>query len=372
MSSTPAPGFGRITEIDRLPAYRQEDAAAEDEDRFVWDLSNNESALPPLPAVAEAVRQGGLHTNQYPDPTAGSLVRALSRHFGIDTRKVLVGPGSAGVLQQLLLSLCSDGDEVIHALPCFDAYPLLIAVAGARRLPVPLTELGEHDLPEILARVTPRTRVVVLCSPHNPSGSRLPDTDLREFLADLPRHVTVVLDEAYIEFDEAKEPRDLDILRRDPRVVLLRTFSKAYGLAGLRVGYALAAPDILERARKTAIPFSVTRTAELAAIVSLEQQDALAERMAHTRKLRTDLHAALDAEGLSPLPSCGNFIWIPLGSSAESFAATAQGAGIKVRVYPGQGVRISVGCESAHRHLLEAVRHRVSALSQGQVAHRLR
>ncbi|WP_239310432.1 MULTISPECIES: aminotransferase class I/II-fold pyridoxal phosphate-dependent enzyme [unclassified Frankia] len=364
----------RICELDRFSAYRSTDAPVDD-DEEILDLSNNELMLPPLPAVAEALCQSNKKINLYPDPTARLLRHGLARYFGADAEEITVGPGSAGVLQQLLLVLCGRHDEVLYAWPGFDAYPLLIAVAGARGVPVPLTSTGEHDLPELLASVNSRTRAVILCSPHNPTGCRITRRTLRWFLDSLPPHVVAILDQAYMEFSEEDDPRDLDIVRECPRVVLLRTFSKAHGLAGLRAGYAFAASDIARLARKTVIPFSVTRIAENAAVVSLEQKKELATRIDLVRRLRTDLHTGLGACGLAPTPSYGNFVWIPLGTSSERFAASVLKAGVKIRSYPEHGVRISVGTENAHRRVLDAAREYAdseispkSAVSAGGVA----
>lgn len=344
------------SELDRFSAYRAAEALEREQTDEVLDLSNNELMLPPLPVVTETLRASNGHVNLYPDPAARSLRSSLARHFGAEAEETVVGPGSAGVLQQLLLALCGRDDEVLYAWPGFDAYPLLIAVTGARGVPVPLTRTGEHDLQELLAGVNSRTRAVILCSPHNPTGCRISRRDLRGFLAGLPSQVVTILDQAYLEFDEEDDPADLDIIREHPGVVLLRTFSKAYGLAGLRVGYAFASSEIAVRARKTVIPFSVTDAAERAAVVSLEQKEELARRLALVRRLRTELHVGLCAQGLSPTPSSGNFVWIPLGESSGRFAASAIKAGVRVRAYPDLGVRISVGSEQANQRVLVAAR----------------
>ncbi|MEU8353927.1 MULTISPECIES: aminotransferase class I/II-fold pyridoxal phosphate-dependent enzyme [unclassified Streptomyces] len=354
----PSPAL-RASELDRFSAYRAGEGGRRDAADEILDLSNNEVMISPLPAVAEALRRIGTDVNLYPDPTAHTLRLRLAEHFGAGAEETLVGPGSAGVLQQLLLVLCGAGDEVLYAWPGFDAYPLLIAVSGARGVPVPLTASGDHDLPRLLEKVNSRTRAVILCSPHNPTGSRITRPALRRFLDGLPSHVVAVLDQAYTEFDAEEDQRDLTPIRDYGNVVLLRTFSKAHGLAGLRVGYAFASAEIVHRARKTVIPFSITRTGERAAVASLQQQEALTARIATIRRLRGALEDDLGAEGLVPTPSAGNFVWLPLGPSSERFAASALEAGVRVRAYADMGVRISVGTEQAHRRvLLAARRHR--------------
>ncbi|WEO92677.1 aminotransferase class I/II-fold pyridoxal phosphate-dependent enzyme [Streptomyces sp. FXJ1.172] len=345
----------RTTEISRLPAYRAADPPAKHADGLL-DLANNELTLPPLPAVVESLRLSARSVHLYPDPTARTLRQAVARHFATDPEEIVVGPGSGAVLHQLLLALCGPGDEVLYPWPGFDAYPFLITTAGAQGTPVPLTPSGEHDLSAFAAKVDTRTRIVVLCSPHNPTGRRIPRTELAAFLGSLPPHVVTVLDQAYVEFDEHEETHNLDLLRTAPRLVLLRTFSKAYGLAGLRAGYALAAPDLAGLAYKTLLPFSVTRTAEHAAQVSLEQHGQLAARLDTVRRGRSLLSAGLRAEGLDPLPSFGNFLWLPLGAATERFAQVTLAAGVRVRAYPGAGVRITVGGDEAHRRVLDAAR----------------
>lgn len=346
----------RAAATEPLPSYRDDDPSYAAFPEVLWDLSNNEISLPPLPQVQEILRRESERAHLYPDPRARFLVNALSTHFAVDRGSILVGPGSAGVLQQLLLTLCGPGDEVLYAAPGFDAYPLLIETSAARGIPVPLTAAGDHDLDAMRAEVTPDTRVVILCSPHNPTGKSLSPSVLGEFLVGLPPGVITIIDQAYVEFDEAINPRDLELLHTHGDVVLLRTFSKAYGLAGLRAGYALAPPAVAARARKTAIPFSITRGAEQTAIASLREQDALRQRTAHIREQREHLFQLLSAAGLAPLPSRGNFIWIPLGPRSAYFTEESARAGVKVREFPGQGVRVTVGSESAHRLLMSATR----------------
>ncbi|MCT2589149.1 aminotransferase class I/II-fold pyridoxal phosphate-dependent enzyme [Streptomyces sp. N2-109] len=353
------PPFG-ASELDKFSAYRATEATEHANTEEILDLSNNELMLPPLPTVAESLRETNLQVNLYPDPAARFLSTNLARHFGAAREETVVGPGSGGVLAQLLLVLAGKGDEVLYAWPGFDAYPLLIAVTGATGVAVPLTSTGEHDLAGLLAQVNPRTRAVILCSPHNPTGRRIARSDLSWFLERLPPHVVTILDQAYMEFDEEDDPHDLELIRSYPGVVLLRTFSKAYGLAGLRVGYAFASSEIARRARKTVIPFSVTQAGERAAVVSMAQEKELAERLALVRRLRADLERDLGAQGLTPTASSGNFVWLPLGESSDRFAAAALRAGVRVRSYSGDGVRISVGTQETHRRVLLAARSFVS------------
>ncbi|MDT0264369.1 histidinol-phosphate transaminase [Jatrophihabitans lederbergiae] len=340
-----------------VTAYRSSDAPGGGGSlELEFDLSNNELTHPPLPSVVAAIEATLSQLARYPDPTARTLTEQLAGHLSIPAENVAVGPGSAGVLQQILLALCCEGDEVVYAWPGFDAYPLLVAVCGATSLRVPLTASGEHDLDGIRLRVGPRTRVIVLCSPHNPTGTVIDTDRLQGFLRSLPEHVVTVLDEAYIEFDHCGNlPGRPAILQHHGNVVVLRTFSKAYGLAALRVGYAAGPPQVMAAVRKTALPFGVTQLAEQAAIVSLHSGAELRERMAAVAAARQQLVDGLRALQLPVLTSRANFVWVPLPSSARRFADTAASAGVKVRECPGHGVRISMGEAEAHRALLAAL-----------------
>lgn len=340
-----------------MTAYRlTEPAGAGTGPPLTFDLSSNELALPPLPAALAVIERGLSRLARYPDPTARALTGEIAAHLRVSTDEVAVGPGSAGVLQQILLALCGEGDEVLYAWPGFDAYPLLVAISGATSVQVPLTSSGEHDLDEIRAGVNARTRVVILCSPHNPTGTVLEQGRLHEFLHSLPDHVVTVLDEAYVEFDRGGDlPGTPRVLREHRNTVVLRTFSKAYGLAGLRVGYAAGPPQIMGTVRKTALPFGVTHIAEQAAILSLHSAAELRARLKEVVADREELTEGLRKLGLPVLPSRANFVWVPLTSAAESFARVAHLAGVKVRACPGYGVRISVGEAEAHHRLLAAL-----------------
>ncbi|MDI5968836.1 histidinol-phosphate transaminase [Streptomyces sp. SL13] len=347
---------GRSTLRD-MTAYRgSESSNAEGDPPVAFDLSSNELFLPPLPTVLSVIEEGFTRLARYPDPTARALTGEIAGHLRVEADEVAVGPGSAGVLQQILLALCGEGDDVIYAWPGFDAYPLLVAMCGASSVHIPLTASGHHDLEAIRARVSARTKVVILCSPHNPTGTMIDDARLRSFLRSLPDHVVTVLDEAYVEFDRGGDPPGRsEVIREHGNTVLLRTFSKAYGLAGLRVGYAAGSRQIIATVRKAALPFGVTHLAERAAISSLHSAAELRDRLHAVSAAREELTAGLAALGLPVLPSRANFVWLPLTCAAESLARAAAAAGVKVRACPGQGVRISVGGAAAHRLLLTAL-----------------
>jgi histidinol-phosphate aminotransferase len=347
---------GRSTLRD-VTGYRStESSNPEGRPPVAFDLSSNELILPPLPSVLGVIEEGLPQLGRYPDPTAQALTEEIAGRLRLRADEVAVGPGSAGVLQQILLALCGAGDDVVYAWPGFDAYPLLVAICGAAGVPVPLTAAGDHDLDGICDRVGGRTRVVILCSPHNPTGTVIDRGRLRAFLHSLPDHVVAVLDEAYVEFDRGGDPPGTpEVMCEHDNTVVLRTFSKAYGLAGLRVGYAAGPRQIMATVRKTALPFGVTRIAEQAAILSLQSGAELRGRLDAVTASRQELTAGLRGLGLPVLPSRANFVWLPLASAAEAFARTAAEAGVKVRACPGHGVRISVGEAEAHQTLLTAL-----------------
>nr|WP_049760890.1 histidinol-phosphate transaminase [Frankia sp. CeD] len=343
-----------------VTAYRSTEpanTAANEPGRF--DLSSNELVLPPLPplpTVLSVIEDGLSRLARYPDPTARTITEEIAKHLHVSPDAVAVGPGSAGVLQQILLALCGVGDEVIYAWPGFDAYPLLVAISGATSVHVPLTSTGDHDLDEIRARVGPRTRVILLCSPHNPTGVVIDRHRLDSFLRSLPGDVLTVLDEAYVEFDRGENPPGTpDVLSRHRNIVVLRTFSKAYGLAGLRIGYAAGPERIMVTVRKAGLPFGVTHIAEQAAILSLHSEGELRGRLDTVTVSRDELTAGLRWSGLPVLPSRANFVWLPLAAAADSFAQDLAEAGIRVRPYPGYGVRISVGAPEAQESLLRSL-----------------
>ena len=331
-------------QILQLPAYvpgaRPSGAMAE-------KLSSNENPYPPLPRVVAAVSDAAVDLNRYPDMAAGDLVAALAANLEVEPEQVVVGNGSVAVLETILRALCEPGDEVVFAWRSFEAYPITVAVAGGTAVAVPLTSEGRHDLPAMVAAVTDRTRAVILCSPNNPTGPALTDAEVREALAALPEHVLVLLDEAYIEFvrpsgDDA--PLDsLALLREDSRVVVLRTFSKAYGLAGLRVGFAVARPRLAAGLRSASTPFGVNLLAQVAAIESLRSQDELMERVDALVAERERLVTALRAQGWAIPEAQGNFVWFPVGERAAQLARAFAAAGVLVRPFAGDGVRVSIG-----------------------------
>lgn len=337
-----APAFRFRADIDSLPAYvpGQRPPAG----RSAYKLSSNENPFPPSSAVLSAVIDAAADLNRYPDMAATALTAAIAGHVGVDAERVVVGNGSVAVLETVLQAACRPGDEVVHAWRSFEAYPIAVQVAGARSVPIPLREDGSHDLPAMADAVTDRTRVVLVCSPNNPTGTVVREAEMRAFLARVPREVLVVLDEAYVEYVRDDEAADgLALAAEFKNVLVLRTFSKAYGLAGLRVGYAVARPRLARGLRTASTPFGVNALAQAAALAALREADAVAERCDRVVAERSRVLGALREMGWTVPESHGNFYWLPIGRHTAAFARHTAAGGAMVRAFDGDGVRVSIG-----------------------------
>ncbi|MDD9207767.1 histidinol-phosphate transaminase [Georgenia sp. 10Sc9-8] len=345
-------------DIASLPAYVP---GARTDGHQVYKLSSNENPHPPLPGVLAAMADAAQEVNRYPDMYATDLVEALGERFGVGADRVVTGNGSVAVLAHMLSALCAPGDEVVYAWRSFEAYPIAVQVAGARSVRVPVDATGRHDLPAMAAAITDRTRAVILCSPNNPTGPALRREEVLTFLDAVPRSVLVVLDEAYVEFVQDPEVVDgVDLLREHKNVVVLRTFSKAYGLAGLRVGFALGRRRLIRGFRATSTPFGVNALAQAAAVASLRAEDELLSRVAAVVAERDRVTQALAEQGWSLPDAQGNFVWLPIGRRARAFADEARSRGVLVRAFDGEGVRVSVGEADANAIVLELAREWLS------------
>jgi len=339
-------------EIAALPPYRQGKQAAAD----AFKLSSNENPFEPLPGVVEALR-GAVAVNRYPDASASALRAALAEKWGVTTDEVHVGAGSVSLLNQFVLAAAAPGDEVVYAWRSFEAYPGIVTVSGATSVPVPLRADGSHDLDAMAAAVTDRTRLVIVCSPNNPTGTTVSTHDFETFMAAVPSDLLVVLDEAYAEFVTADDAvRGGSLTERHPNLVVLRTFSKAYGLAALRVGYAIGASSVLDAARATAIPLSVTEQGQAAALASLELEGELLDRVARLAALRDQVRRALLDQGWSVPDAQGNFVWLATGDDTARAAEVFERHGIVVRAFAPEGLRITIGEPASVDGLLRAAR----------------
>lgn len=339
--------------LTAIPDYRAGRTAPVD----AYKLSSNENPYPPLPGVVAAVLDAAATANRYPDFMTTRLVNALADRFAVGTEQVALGTGSVAVLAQVIQAVADQGDEVVFAWRSFEAYPILVQLAGAVDIRVPLTTDLRHDLPGMVAAITDRTRLVVVCTPNNPTGPAVRRSELEDFLAKVPDDVLVAIDEAYIEFVQPDEQLDtLSLVSAHPNVAVLRTFSKAFGLAGLRVGYAIAQPQVAAAIRKTQMPFGVSAVAEQAALASLANEPALMDRVANLVNERQRVVSELASAGVKVPDSQGNFIWFASGSRTEEFAAACEQAGIIVRAFSGEGVRVTIGETPANDRFIDVAK----------------
>ena len=319
-----------------------------------YKLSSNENPYPPLPGVVEAATRAVETMNRYPDMGSTALYDALAARLRVPADHLAVATGSVALIYQLLAAYCEPGDEVVYAWRSFEAYPIAVASAAATAVQVPVTADGRHDVDAMAAAVTDRTRAVIVCTPNNPTGPSVTQTELDAFLARIPEHVVVVVDEAYLEFVRMPDAVDgLATYVQRPNVVLFRTFSKAYGLAGFRVGYAVAQPDVAGALRAVSLPFGVSAVAQAAAIASLAAEGALLERVDALVAERDRVGTALREMGWDIPEAQGNFFWFAVGDRTADFAAAADERGIVVRPFAGEGCRVSVGEIEANDRLLE-------------------
>lgn len=343
--------------VDAIPAYIAGKPPKAVAGLTSYKISSNENPYETLPEIRDAILANLSGVNRYPDMQAGALIEALATRFLVDAGNLALGTGSVGVLQQFVQATCEAGDEVVHAWRSFEAYPIVATVNGAKSVPVPLCADESHDLAGILAALTPRTRLILICQPNNPTGVAVRSDELRKFLSQVPPEITVVLDEAYIEFTTAPDvPNGLDLFaeyRDRENIAVLRTFSKAYGLAALRIGFAIAAPRVAGALRKCAVPFGVSTLAQAAAIAALGAEPKLLERVKSITDERSRVIAGLRASGWSTPDSQGNFVWLRLGDATSDFHEMCLNRGLSVRAYGTDGVRVTIGEIEANDRFLE-------------------
>lgn len=347
--------------LGRLPRYAAGKPPVVIEGLKSYKLSSNENPLPPLPAVLEAI---GNQTavNRYPDPLTTALRGELGAFLGVPPEDIVTGAGSLGALNQILAAFAGQNDydapdEVIYPWRSFEAYPICVGLAGAMGVQIPLLPDSAHDLDAMADAITERTRVILLCTPNNPTGPALTDDQVRGFLERVPSHVVVVLDEAYVEF--VRKPGAVDgiqLYRDYPNLVVLRTFSKAHGLAGLRVGYSISQPALTQHLRVSATPFAVSQIAEHAAITSLRHIEEVRERVQAIVDERTRVVEALRGCGWEVPEAEGNFIWLELGDTTPEFAALADQQALSVRAFGVEGIRVSIGEPEANSRFIALCR----------------
>lgn len=305
-------------------------------------LASNEMPAPPLPSVLDAIARSTASGQRYPDITTSALSARLAAVLGVEADRIAVGCGSVALCQQLVQAVCGPGDEIVYAWRSFEAYPIVSLIGHATGVPVPLDAHHGHDLDAMADAITPATRLVFVCNPNNPTGTAVGREALEAFLARVPDDVVVALDEAYREFvTDAGVPDGLALTEAHPNVVVLRTFSKAHRLAGLRVGYCVGPPELAAALRAVSIPFSVAAPAQAAALAALDELDALLAACAEVVAERGRVTTALRELGYEVPASEANFVWLPLGSRSLEFAEHTLENKVVVRAFAGDGVRVT-------------------------------
>jgi histidinol-phosphate aminotransferase len=327
----------------------------------IAQLASNESPVPPHPKVINAIREAAGVMNRYPDPDATRLRRRIAERYETEPGRVAVGNGSCEILLAAAEALCEPGAEVLYAWPSFSMYPHLAALTGAREVRVPLGEGEVHDLDAMAAEVTAATQLAIVCNPNNPTGTHLPAAQVADFCARIPTHVTIALDEAYIEFQTVDDPdTTVDLLADFPNLVVLRTFSKVYGLAGLRVGFALGSAKFRAAVDAVRQPFSVNALAQAAAAEAILHQDDVEQRVERTLIERVRVEEGLRELGLSTTETQTNFSWIDLGDADEK-NVVASLAEHSIAVRPGTPlggpghIRVSYGTPAENDRFLAAL-----------------
>src|ERR1044071_2487149 len=302
--------------LRRIPVYPAADGYAMEGP--VAMLASNESPYPPIPAVVEAVTKVLTGVNRYPDPTNAALRKRLSDVHGVPANRIAIGNGSCDILLAAGEALLEPGAELVYAWPSFSVYPHLAAASGATEIRVPLDSDARHHLEAMAREITVATRLVIVCNPSNPTSTAIPLDEIAAFVAEVPRSVAVILDEAYCEFNTLDDPdASLDLLKRHPNLVLLRTSSKISGLCGLRVGFALCgSEDFVRAVNQVRQPFFCNAAAQAAAIEALRHQDAVAERVERAIVARVTVQDGLERIGIRVAESQANFCWLHLPEDA--------------------------------------------------------
>jgi histidinol-phosphate aminotransferase len=345
--------------IEEIPIYPAASTYAFDGE--LVKLASNETPYPPHPQVLEAVEAQLRTLNRYPDPEKSLLRRRISERTGVPVGNVAVGNGSCEILLAAADAMLEPGAEIVYAWPSFSIYPQMTAKSGATAVTVPLTEAGEHDLEAMAAEVTAATRLVIVCNPNNPSATALTPATIDAWVGEIPRHVAVVVDEAYVEFSALQDPDDsLDLLARHPNLVLLRTFSKVYGLCGLRAGYALCPESFRLAVDRVRQPFSVNALAQAAAVEALNHQDEVERRVEQNVIERVHLESELRQRGLDTTESQANFSWVSLGERDEDEVVEGlahQGVIVRAGVALGQRghMRVTYGNRAENDRFLAAL-----------------
>jgi histidinol-phosphate aminotransferase len=322
-------------------------------------LASNETPWGPAKPVLDAIAESAGSLNRYPDPGGTFLRKRLAERHDTSPERIVLGNGSCDILLGAAQAMLEPGAEIVYAWPSFSMYPHLAALTGARAISVPLRDDETHDLDAMLRAITAATRIVLVCNPNNPTGTALPLAEISDFIAQVPRHVAVIVDEAYVEFNLLQDPDDsLDLVKRHNNVVLLRTFSKVYGLCGLRVGYGLGPETFRDAVDRIRQPFSVNALAQAAAAEALRHQDEVARRVERTAIERVHMESELDSRGLIVTPSQANFSWVAVDDEERVLQGLEQ-RGVIVRGGGALGdpghLRVTYGTRAENQRFLDAL-----------------
>jgi histidinol-phosphate aminotransferase len=328
-------------------------------------IASNETVDGPLPSVRAAIARAVDRINRYPDNGYVELRDRLAKYVDFAPEHVSVGCGSVSLCQQLIQITASVGDEVMFGWRSFEIYPLQVRTAGATPVQVPLTDHA-FDLDAMLAAVTDRTRLIFICNPNNPTSTVVDPDALARFVAAVPSDILIVLDEAYVEYiRDGLLPDSFGLVRTHDNVVVLRTFSKAYGLAGLRVGYAVGDPDVISALSKVYVPFTATSVSQAAAIASLDAAEELLARTDAVVAERARVSTALRDAGFTVPPSQANFVWLPLAERTNDFVNSAADNRLLVRPYGQDGVRVTVAAPDENDAFLNFATRWISSSIDG-------
>lgn len=343
-------------DLQSLPAYKAGQKLQPRDGLEVFKLSSNENTFAPLPSVLEAINEASENINRYPDPFNTEMIYAIANSIGVKSENIAVGTGSVAVLGHLIQAMAGNGDEVIYPWRSFEAYPIWMQLCGVSGIPISLKSDNSHDLEAMAAAVTPKTKMIIVCTPNNPTGNAISAVELHKFMDTVPKNVLVVIDEAYEDFvTDPQMVAGMDFFTKYENVALLRTFSKAQGLAGMRVGYTVAQPEIADFVRRVSLPFGVNILAQAAVVASLS------EKAKKELKARVDAISNMRDEMLSQLRDAGwkigsqhaNFFWVNT-KHVEKLKNACEEAGVAVRPFP-EGVRITIGEPEANARILKVL-----------------
>ncbi len=359
--------IGRVRPaVQAIPAYRPGKSASQAEaEHGISDaikLASNENPLPPVESVLAAVELAARGVNRYADHRATYLRKRLADWFSLPVEHVTVGNGSVGLLQQLFLTYVDPGDEVLYPWRSFEVYPVYTQLMGGTAVTVPLDESHRADMVGLAAALTDRTKLVLLASPNNPTGTAVSVAEMARFIDDVPISTIVVIDEAYREFlDAAFGDPVSELVPRFPNVVVTRTFSKAQGLAGARIGYAVGHPEVIAAIDKTLAPFAVSALAQAAGVAVIDAADEVGERVQAILRERERVIAALSASGWKLPDQQANFVYLPIGERTSEVCLAMERLGVVTRPFPGEGIRVTISTPDENDRFLAAL----AAATQG-------